>query len=179
MLNASARAAFDNNNYKSAIGNLVKLWRILCFPIVRLIPLSDTFIQFLFSGLFPLSLIISIFIYFFQSAAIIMGDSSELAQAAVLEPILLSKPVSTLFSNTPFMEQIRVDFDPSLWRTQIPEGGDPSTFLLIIYAIYMFYNYLDMNQADYELFWTYKKEFHDWSPEWFRRLDAKLRSALK
>jgi hypothetical protein len=43
----------------------------------------------------------------------------------------------------------------------------------------MFYGYLDMNQADYELFWIYRKEFHDWSPEWFRRLDAKLRTALK
>jgi hypothetical protein len=33
MLDASARAAFDNSNYESAVGNLVKLWRILCFPI--------------------------------------------------------------------------------------------------------------------------------------------------
>jgi hypothetical protein len=90
-----------------------------------------------------------------------MGDSSELAQTAVLELIFLGKPVSTLFANTPFTKQIRVDFDPSLWRTQIPEGGDPSIFLLTIYAIYMFYGYLDMNQADYELFWTYKEEFHD------------------
>jgi hypothetical protein len=46
-----------------------------------------------------------------------MGDSSELAQTAVPEPILLGKPVSTLFANTPFTEQVRVDFDPSLWRT--------------------------------------------------------------
>jgi hypothetical protein len=43
----------------------------------------------------------------------------------------------------------------------------------------MFYGYLDMNQADHELFWTYRKEFHDWSPEWFRRLDVKLRTAFK
>jgi hypothetical protein len=108
-----------------------------------------------------------------------MDDSSELAQAAVPEPILFGKPVSTLFANIPFTEQVRVDFDPSLWRTQIPEGGDPSTSLLTTYAIYMFYGYLDINQADYELFWTYRKEFYDWSPEWFRRLDAKLRIAFK
>jgi G3E family GTPase len=43
----------------------------------------------------------------------------------------------------------------------------------------MFYGYLDINQADHELFWTYKKEFYNWSPEWFRRLDAKLRTAFK
>jgi hypothetical protein len=90
-----------------------------------------------------------------------MNNSSKLAQAAVPELILLGKPVSTLFANTPFMEQVRVDFDPSLWRTQIPEGGDPSIPLLTTYAIYMFYGYLDMNQANYELFWTYRKEFHD------------------
>jgi hypothetical protein len=90
-----------------------------------------------------------------------MGNLSELAQAAVSEPIFFGKPVSTLFANTPFMEQIRVDFDPSLWKTQIPEGGDPSTFLLTTYAIYMFYDYLDMNQADHELFWTYRKKFYD------------------
>jgi hypothetical protein len=46
-----------------------------------------------------------------------MGDSSELAQAAVPEPILFGKPVSTLFANILFTEQVRVDFDPSLWRT--------------------------------------------------------------
>jgi hypothetical protein len=74
-----------------------------------------------------------------------MGDSSELAQAAVSEPIFLGKSVSTLFANISFTEQVRVDFDSSLWRTQIPEGGDPSTPLLITYAIYMFYGYLDMN----------------------------------
>jgi hypothetical protein len=90
-----------------------------------------------------------------------MGDLSELAQAAVSELIFFGKPVFTLFANTPFTEQVRVDFDPSLWRTQIPEGGDPSTPLLTTYAIYMFYGYLDMNQADHELFWTYKKKFHD------------------
>jgi hypothetical protein len=97
-----------------------------------------------------------------------MGDSSELAQAAISELILLGKPVFTLFANTPFTEQVRVNFDPSLWRTQIPEGrtqipegGDSSTFLLTTYAIYMFYGYLDMNQADHELFWTYRKKFHD------------------
>jgi hypothetical protein len=76
------------------------------------------------------------------------------------ELILLGKPVFTLFANTPFTEQIRVDFDPSLWKTQIPKGGDPSTFLLTIYAIYMFYGYLDMNQANHELFWIYKEKFH-------------------
>jgi hypothetical protein len=43
-----------------------------------------------------------------------MGDSSELAQAAVPEPILFGKPVSTFFANTPFMKQVRVNFDPSL-----------------------------------------------------------------
>jgi hypothetical protein len=43
-----------------------------------------------------------------------MGDLSELAQAAVLELILLGKLVSTLFANTPFTEQIRVNFNPSL-----------------------------------------------------------------
>jgi hypothetical protein len=90
-----------------------------------------------------------------------MSDSSELAQAAVPEPIFFGKPVSTLFANTPFTEQVRVDFDPSLWRTQIPKGGDPSTPLLIIYAIYIFYGYLDMNQADHELFWTYREKFYD------------------
>jgi hypothetical protein len=74
-----------------------------------------------------------------------MGDSSELAQAAVPEPIFLGKPVSTLFANTPFTEQVRVDFDPSLWRIQIPEGGDPSIPLLTTYAIYIFYGYLNMN----------------------------------
>jgi hypothetical protein len=94
-----------------------------------------------------------------------MGDLSELAQAAVPELILLGKPVFTLFANISFTEQVRVDFDPSLWRTQIPEGGDLSTPLLTIYAIYIFYGYLDINQADYELFWIYKKKFHDWSPE--------------
>jgi hypothetical protein len=108
-----------------------------------------------------------------------MGDSSELAQAAISEPIFFGKPVFTLFANISFMEQVRVDFDPSLWRTQIPEGGDSSTPLLIIYAIYIFYGYLNMNKADSELFWIYKKKFHDWSPEWFRRLDAKLRTAFK
>jgi hypothetical protein len=90
-----------------------------------------------------------------------MDNSSELAQAAVPEPILLGKPIFTLFANIPFMKQVRVNFDPSLWRTQIPEGGNPSTFLLITYAIYMFYGYLNINQANHELFWTYKKEFHD------------------
>jgi hypothetical protein len=90
-----------------------------------------------------------------------MGDSSELAQAAVPEPIFFGKPVFTLFANTPFTEQIRVNFDPSLWKTQISDGGDLSTPLLIIYAIYMFYSYLDINQANYELFWTYKEKFHD------------------
>jgi hypothetical protein len=90
-----------------------------------------------------------------------MGDSSELAQAAVPEPMFFGKPVSTLFANTPFTEQVRVDFDPSLWRTQIPEGEDPSTFLLTTYAIYMFYSYLNMKQANHELFWTYKEEFYD------------------
>jgi hypothetical protein len=90
-----------------------------------------------------------------------MGDSSELAQAAIPELIFFGKPVSTLFANTPFTEQVRVNFDPSLWKTQIPEGGDSSTLLLTTYAIYMFYGYLDMNQADYELFWTYKEKFHD------------------
>jgi hypothetical protein len=84
-----------------------------------------------------------------------MDDLSELTQAAVPEPILLGKPVFTLFANIPFTEQVRVDFDSSLWRIQIPEGGDPSIPLLTTYAIYMFYSYLDMNQADYELFWTY------------------------
>jgi hypothetical protein len=74
-----------------------------------------------------------------------MGNSSELAQAAVPKFILLGKPVFTLFANTPFMEQVRVDFDSSLWKTQIPEGGDPSTLLLTTYAIYIFYGYLDMN----------------------------------
>jgi hypothetical protein len=108
-----------------------------------------------------------------------MGDLSELAHAAVPELILLGKPVFTIFANTSFMEQVRVDFDSSLWRTQIPEGEDPSIFLLITYAISMFYGYLDMNQADYELFWIYKEEFYDWSPQWFRRLDAKLRTAFK
>jgi hypothetical protein len=43
-----------------------------------------------------------------------MNDLSELAQAAVSEPIFFGKPVSTLFANTPFTEQVRVDFDPSL-----------------------------------------------------------------
>jgi hypothetical protein len=43
-----------------------------------------------------------------------MDDLSELAQAAVPEPILFGKPVSTLFANTPFTEQIRVDFDSNL-----------------------------------------------------------------
>jgi hypothetical protein len=81
-----------------------------------------------------------------------MDDSSELAQAAIPEPIFFGKPVSTLFANTPFTEQIRVDFDPSLWKTQIPESEDPSTPLLTTYAIYMFYGYLDINQANYELF---------------------------
>jgi hypothetical protein len=81
-----------------------------------------------------------------------MGGSSELAQAAVPEFILLGKPVFTLFANIPFTEQIRVDFDCSLWKTQIPEGGDPNIPLLTIYAIYMFYGYLDINQANYELF---------------------------
>jgi hypothetical protein len=81
-----------------------------------------------------------------------MGDLSELAQAAVPEPILFGKPVSMLFANIPFTKQVRVDFDPSLWRTQIPEGENPSTSLLTIYAVYMFYGYLDMNQANYELF---------------------------
>jgi hypothetical protein len=90
-----------------------------------------------------------------------MDDSSELAQTAVPEPIFFGKSVSTLFANTPFMEQIRVDFNPSLWKTQIPENGDSSTPLLTTYAIYMFYNYLNMNQADHKLFWTYKKEFYD------------------
>jgi hypothetical protein len=90
-----------------------------------------------------------------------MNDLSELAQAAIPEPILLGKPVSILFANTPFTEQIRVNFDPNLWKTQIPEGGDSSTPLLTTYAIYIFYSYLDINQANHELFWTYKKEFHD------------------
>jgi hypothetical protein len=74
-----------------------------------------------------------------------MGDSLELAQAAVLKLIFFGKPVSTLFANIPFTEQVRVNFDPSLWRTQIPKGGDSSTFLLTTYAIYMCYGYLDMN----------------------------------
>jgi hypothetical protein len=43
-----------------------------------------------------------------------MDDLSELAQAAVPGFILLGKPVFTLFANTPFTEQVRVDFDPSL-----------------------------------------------------------------
>jgi hypothetical protein len=43
----------------------------------------------------------------------------------------------------------------------------------------MFHNYLDMNQADYELFWTCKKKFYNWSPEWFRRLNAKFRTVFK
>jgi hypothetical protein len=43
-----------------------------------------------------------------------MNDSSELAQAAVPEPIFFGKPVSTLFANIPFIEQVRVNFDPSL-----------------------------------------------------------------
>jgi hypothetical protein len=81
-----------------------------------------------------------------------MGDLSELAQAAVPELIFLGKPIFTLFANIPFTEQVRVNFDPSLWRTQISEGGNPSISLLTTYAIYMFYSYLDMNQADYELF---------------------------
>jgi hypothetical protein len=90
-----------------------------------------------------------------------MDDSLKLAQAAVPELIFFGKPVSTLFANNPFMTQIRVDFDPSLWRTQIPEGEDSSIFLLTIYAIYMFYGYLNINQANHELFWIYKKEFYD------------------
>jgi hypothetical protein len=76
----------------------------------------------------------------------------ELTQAAVPEFIFFGKPVFTLFANIPFTKQVRMDFDPSLWKTQIPEGGDPSTPLLIIYAIYMFYGYLDINQANHELF---------------------------
>jgi hypothetical protein len=90
-----------------------------------------------------------------------MDNSSELAQTAVSEPIFFGKPISTLFANIPFTKQVRVDFDPSLWRTQVPKNGDPSTFLLTTYAIYMFYSYLDINQADHELFWIYKKEFYD------------------
>jgi hypothetical protein len=90
-----------------------------------------------------------------------MNDSSELAQIAVPESILLGKPISTLFANIPFTEQIRVDFDSSLWKTQIPEGGDPSISLLTTYAIYMFNNYLDINQTNHERFWTYKKKFHN------------------
>jgi hypothetical protein len=43
-----------------------------------------------------------------------MDDSSELAQAAVSESIFFGKPVSMLFANTPFTEQVRVDFDPNL-----------------------------------------------------------------
>jgi hypothetical protein len=43
-----------------------------------------------------------------------MNGSSELAQAAVSELIFLGKPVSTLFANTPFTKQVRVNFDPSL-----------------------------------------------------------------
>jgi hypothetical protein len=43
-----------------------------------------------------------------------MGDLLELAQAAVPKPIFFGKPVSTLFANTAFMEQVRVNFDPSL-----------------------------------------------------------------
>jgi hypothetical protein len=69
-------------------------------------------------------------------------DSSELVQAAVPKPILLSKPVSPLFANSAFTEQIRVDFDPSLEKAQIPEGGDPNIPLLTTYAIYIFYGCL-------------------------------------
>jgi hypothetical protein len=43
----------------------------------------------------------------------------------------------------------------------------------------MFYGYLNINQADHELFWTYREKFHDWSSEWFRRLDAKFRTVFK
>jgi hypothetical protein len=81
-----------------------------------------------------------------------MDNSSELAQAAVSEPIFFGKPVSTLFANTLFTDQVRVNFDPSLLKAQIPENGNPSTSLLTTYVIYMFYGYLNMNQANHELF---------------------------
>jgi hypothetical protein len=119
-------------------------------------PHSLLFLIYLYNSFFGLVFPFVNYLHFhtfFQSAAVIMDDSSELAQIAVLEPILFGELVSTLFANTPFTEQVRVDFEPSLWRAQIPESGDPSTPLLTTYAIYMFYGYLDMDQADHELFW--------------------------
>jgi hypothetical protein len=81
-------------------------------------PRSLLFLIYLYNSFFGL---VSFFVnyfhfhtFFFKLIAIIMGNSSELAQIAIPELIFLGKPVLTLFANTPFMEQVRVDFDSSL-----------------------------------------------------------------
>jgi hypothetical protein len=108
-----------------------------------------------------------------------MGNNAGLQQARLANSLIDEISVTTCFKGTPFIAPIRTGFDPSLWGARMQNADDPSTPLLTIYVIRMFYSYYESKIVDSTLFWNYREDFEGWNASWFRSLEARLRSTFK